>query len=221
MAICGQICWRCDGLSLFGGVWLRSCRAWRLWLGGRYLEELQFRGFEDGREVPAVQALEGRGGDGVGRVDPGRAVVAVAFLQEGREDRPVVPVWGIGDEVEDAEIDVAELAIGDGGPAFRRADWLVARAGVVGRDECRGCDGEVAVLHDRAEEVGFDDLLEGRFAVVLEEDIPVDEGRGLEVVVPLRLDVQWRQILNGFGLDEKRHFQYFPGAPGMGMNPRP
>jgi len=43
-------------------------------------EELQFRGFEDGREGRAVQALEGRGPDGVGRVDPGRAVVAVAFL---------------------------------------------------------------------------------------------------------------------------------------------
>ena len=34
---------------------------------------------------------------GVGRVDPGRAVVAVAFLQEGREDRPVVPAWGVAD----------------------------------------------------------------------------------------------------------------------------
>jgi hypothetical protein len=61
------------------------------------LEEFQFRGVEDGREGRAVQALEGRGRNGVGRVDPGRAVVAVAFLQEGREDRPVVPAWGVAD----------------------------------------------------------------------------------------------------------------------------
>lgn len=75
------------------------------------MEELEFRGFEDGREGRAIEALKGRGGDGVGRVDPGRAVVAVAFLQEGREDRPVVPVRGVGDEVEDTEIDVAEVAV--------------------------------------------------------------------------------------------------------------
>ena len=44
-------------------------------------------------------------------------MVAVPFEQEGREDRPVVPVRGVGDEVEDAEIDVAELAVRFGRPA--------------------------------------------------------------------------------------------------------
>ena len=61
--------------------------------------------------------MEGRGGDGVGRVDPRRPVVAVAFEQEGRENRPVAPVRWVGDEVENAEIDVAELAVRFGRPA--------------------------------------------------------------------------------------------------------
>jgi hypothetical protein len=65
--------------------------------GGRDVEELEFRGVEDGREGRAVEALKGRGRNWVGCVDPGRAVVAVAFLQEGREDRPVVPVGWVGD----------------------------------------------------------------------------------------------------------------------------
>ena len=81
------------------GTWRSALRAAQVLtpFGGRDLEELGFRGFEDGREGRAVQALEGRGCDGVGRVDPGRAVVAVAFLQERREDRPVVPVRGVRD----------------------------------------------------------------------------------------------------------------------------
>lgn len=48
--------------------------------GGRDVEEFEFRGVEDGRR--AVEALEGRRCDGVGRVDPGRAMVAVAFLEQ-------------------------------------------------------------------------------------------------------------------------------------------
>ena len=83
-----------------GGTGRSALRAARVLtpFGGRYLEELEFRGVEDGREGRAVQALKGRGCGGVGRVDPGRAVVAVAFLEEGREDRPVVAVRGVGDE---------------------------------------------------------------------------------------------------------------------------
>jgi hypothetical protein len=103
------------------------------------------------------------------------------------------------------EIDVGELAVRFGGPAFR-ADWLLVGAGVVGRDECRGRDGAVVVLHERAEEEGFDDLLEGRFAVVLAEDVPVDEGRGWEVCVPLRRGVEWSEVVDGFGPDETGAF---------------
>ncbi|HXN88038.1 MAG TPA: hypothetical protein VN890_01550 [Methylocella sp.] len=49
-------------------------------------------------------------------------------------------------------------------------------------------------------------ILEGRFAVVLEEDVPVDEGRGLEFRVPLLRGVQWRQIVDGFGPDKTLAF---------------